>query len=277
MTPCIRAEDFQAGFATADITPPTGWRRAGNYTEVVSSGVHDPLWSKAMVLSQGDTTVAFVGNDLCSVPRELTDLARQRASERTGIPFAHIVIAATHTHGGPEYFGPLRDFLHERAERESGGKDPREPIDYQNFLVERWTDVICRAHAGRAAAKLSVVVPQQHGIAFNRRYLMKDGSTGWIPPRLDPQILRPLGPTDPDLPFLLAADAASGRPVGSFTAFAMHSAIYGGAPFGACYPGHLQTGLRRRLNAPDLVNVPCILEILQVGQHLLQDLGDASL
>jgi hypothetical protein len=59
--------DFQAGFATADITPPVGWRRAGNYTELVSTGINDPLFAKAMVLSQGETTVVFVGNDLCSV------------------------------------------------------------------------------------------------------------------------------------------------------------------------------------------------------------------
>ena len=125
------ADGFSAGFATTDITPPAGWRRAGNYTEFISTGVHDPLFAKAMVLSQGKTSVAFVGNDLCSVPRELTDRARKRASEQTGIPFANIVITATHTHGGPEYYGPLREFLHARAVKENDGRDPREPIDYQ--------------------------------------------------------------------------------------------------------------------------------------------------
>jgi len=255
MTPCIRAEDFQAGFATADITPPTGWRRAGNYTEVVSTGVHDPLWSKAMVLSQGDTTVAFVGNDLCSVPRELTDRARQRASERTGIPFAHIVIAATHTHGGPEYYGPLRDFLHARALKENDGRDPHEPIDYQALLVEHWVEVITKAHGARRPVTLSVAVPQQLGVAFNRRFLMKDGSTGWNPGKMNPNILRPLGPTDPDLPFVLVRDADSGKPLGCLTVFAMHAAIYGGPPFGACYPGHLQTQLRAELEAPDLISI----------------------
>jgi hypothetical protein len=255
MTPCIRAEDFQAGFATADITPPTGWRRAGNYTEVVSTGVHDPLWSKAMVLSQGDTTVAFVGNDLCSVPRELTDRARRRASEKTGILFAHIVITATHTHGGPEYYGPLRDFLSTRAQKENDGRDPHEPIDYQALLVDRWVEVITKAHAARKPVTLSVAVPQQLGVAFNRRFLMKDGSTGWNPGKMNPDILRPLGPTDPDLPFVLARDASSGKPLGSLTVFAMHAAIYGGPPFGACYPGHLQTQLRAELEAPDLISI----------------------
>jgi neutral ceramidase len=255
MTEPLPAAEFKAGFATVDVTPPTGWRRAGGYSEVISTGVRDPLLAKAMVLSQGDTTVALVGNDLCSVPRELTDRARRLASEHTGIPFVNIVIAATHTHGAPEYYGPMRDFLHARALKENHGRDSREPIDYQALLVERWTDVIVRAHAARQAARLSVVVPQQQGLAFNRRFLMKDGSTGWNPGKLNPNIFRPAGPTDPDLPFVLVRDAASGKPVGSLTVFAMHTAIYSDAPFGACYPGHLQTHLRRQLEAPGMVSL----------------------
>jgi len=247
--------DFQAGFATADLTPPVGWRRAGNYTEFISTGVHDPPFAKAIVLSQGTTAVAFVGNDLCSVPRELTDRARKRASEKTGIPFANIVITATHTHGAPEYYGPLRDFLQGRTLRENDGKDPREPIDYRALLAERWTDLIVQAHAARKAVRLSVVVPQQEGMAFNRRFLMRDGSTGWNPGKLNTNIFRPLGPTDSDLPLVLVRDAASDKPLGSLTVFAMHTAIYVGAPFGACYPGHLQTHLRRLLNAPDFISI----------------------
>lgn len=249
------AAGFEAGFATTDITPPVGWRRAGSYTEFVSAGVRDPLFAKALVLSQNGTVVAFVGNDLCSVPRELTDRARQRASEKTGIPFTNIVITATHTHGGPEYFGPLRDFLHARALKENNGTDPREPLDYQAWLVERWAEVIVKAHATRRLASLSVCVPQAPGLAFNRRFLMKDGSTGWNPGKLNTNIFRPLGPTDPDLPCVLARDAATARPLGSLTVFAMHTAIYGGAPFGACYPGHLQAQLRRLLGAPDFTSV----------------------
>ena len=98
--------EFQAGFATADITPPYGRRRAGGFSEVVRTGVGDPLLAKAMVLRRASTTVALVGNDLCSVPRELTDRARGRpVPDRHSV--ANIVITATHTHGGPEYYGPL--------------------------------------------------------------------------------------------------------------------------------------------------------------------------
>ena len=80
------AAEFRVGFASADITPPVGWRRAGNYTELISTGVNDPLMTKAMVVQEGATTFAFVGNDLCSVPRDLTDLARLQADAPA--PFA---------------------------------------------------------------------------------------------------------------------------------------------------------------------------------------------
>lgn len=247
--------EFRAGFASVEITPPVGWRRAGGYGEVISNGVHDPLFAKAVALSQGDVEVVLVGNDLCSVPRELTDRARSRAGERIGIAPANIIITATHTHGAPEYHGPLRDVFSARAAREDGGRDPREPIDYQAKLVDLWVDVIARAHADRRGVTLAVTVPRQFGLAFNRRYLMKDGSTGWNPGKRNPRIVRPLGPTDPDLPFLLARDAETDRPLGSLTVFAMHAAIYSDPPFGACFPGHLQEQLRRKLDADGFISI----------------------
>ncbi len=79
--PLSASDTFRVGFAELDITPPAGWR-TGGYTEFISTGVHDPLLTKAMVLSQGETTLAIVGNDLCSVPRELTARARERAMPR---------------------------------------------------------------------------------------------------------------------------------------------------------------------------------------------------
>jgi hypothetical protein len=266
--------EFRVGFASADITPPVGWRRAGNYTELISTGVNDPLMTKAMVVQDGATTFAFVGNDLCSVPRDLTDLARIRANQLTGIPVANIVITATHTHGGPEYLGPLRQFLHQRALKANNGIDPHEPVDYRRQLVERWADVIAAAWSNRQPASLEVVFPRLEGVAFNRRYWMKDGSTGWIPRKGDTNIFRPAGPVDTDFPFLLArklgwassltvrgasvpsvaggrmppepADKRSaphGEALGSLAVFAMHTAVYGGPAFGADFPGHLQTNL----------------------------------
>ena len=248
------AAEFRIGFASADITPPVGWRRAGNYTELISTGVNDPLMTKAMVVQEAGTTFAFVGNDLCSVPRDLTDLARLRANQLTGIPVANIVITATHTHGGPEYLGPLREFLHQRAKKANNGIDPHEPVDYRRQLVERWANVIAAAWTNRQPASLEIVIPQLEGVAFNRRYLMKDGSIGWIPRKGDTNIFRPAGPVDADFPFLLARRSGSKEGLGSLAVFAMHTAVYGGPAFGADFPGHLQTNLTAAFG-PDFVSI----------------------
>ena len=204
LTAVASTVEFRVGFAQADITPPVGWRRGGNYTELISTGINDPLLTKSMVVQDGPTTFAFVGNDLCSVPRDLTDLAREKASQLTGMPVANIVITATHTHGGPEYLGPLRQFLHGRALKANSGRDPHEPIDYRAQLVERWAGVIAAAWSNRQPATLEVVIPRLEGVAHNRRYWMKDGSVGWNPRKGDTNIFRPAGPVDTDFPFLLA-------------------------------------------------------------------------
>ena len=54
---------------------------------------------------------------------------------------------------------------------------------------------------------------------------------------------------------MLARDAATGRPLGALTVFAMHTAIYGAPPFGADYPGHLQAQLRRELGEPGFISL----------------------
>src|SRR6185436_19939252 len=122
------SDRLRAGFATADLTPPVGWRRAGGYDEYLSTGVHDPLLAKAVVFEQGSERGAIVVCDLCSVGRDVSDAARREASRRTGIPAANIVISATHTHGGPEYHGVLWEAWH-RSAVEKHGRDIHEPID----------------------------------------------------------------------------------------------------------------------------------------------------
>ena len=58
-------------------------------------------------------------------------------------------------------------------------------------------------------------------------------------------IVRPAGPVDPDLPFLLIRDAQNGKPLGSLTVFAMHVATFGQGQFSGDFPAYLQSGLRR--------------------------------
>src|SRR5262245_55079226 len=119
----LPAAQLQAGLATIDITPPVGWRMSGYFYERFSTGEHDALQAKALVFRQGDERAALVFCDLIGMPAIISGPVRAEASRKTGIPAANILIAATHTHTGPLYFGGLREYLHQRAVSENG-RDP---------------------------------------------------------------------------------------------------------------------------------------------------------
>src|SRR5438093_1860930 len=96
-----QGESLQIGAAEIDITPPIGHRMAGYFDERLATGVHDPLKAKALVLQQSKERIALVFCDLVGVSLNITTNARAQASQKTGIPVAHIMICATHSHTGP--------------------------------------------------------------------------------------------------------------------------------------------------------------------------------
>src|SRR2546422_9969729 len=84
--------EMRAGAAVVDITPPPGWRMWGAIWEQFNSGVHDPLFAKALVLEQGEEKAALVVCDLGYISRDLSTPVREKASRLTGIPASSIVI-----------------------------------------------------------------------------------------------------------------------------------------------------------------------------------------
>jgi len=246
-TSVVPAGQLYLGTAAVEITPPIGWRMAGNFYEKFSTGIHDPLYAKAMVWKQGDTRAALLMLDVCSVGREVSDPARELASQRTGIPVKNIIIAATHTHAGPEFYGVLRDLFHNLAIQKQG-HDPHEPIDFQKLLAEKSADAIGRATSSLQEVSLSSGAGRQEGIVFNRRYLMKDGTVQFNPARMDPNIVRAAGPVDRDLSVFLFR-ASDGDPVASLTSFPMHVATFGGTEYGADFPATMQKLLKEQYGA----------------------------
>jgi len=74
------------------------------------------------------------------------------------------------------------------------------------------------------------------------------------PGKMNPQILRPAGPIDPQVPFLLFRTAADERPLASLSVFALHLDTVSGLEYSADFPYYLEQSLRRELG-PKLVSV----------------------
>ena len=238
-------ESLSAGAAEIDITPPVGYRLAGYFSERLATGIHDPLKAKAIVLRQGREQIALVACDLIGVSLGISTNARARASERTGIPVTNIVIGATHTHTGPLFEGPLREYFHQAAV-EKQQRDPQEQVDYPSLLIERLVNVIAAAQANLRPAELQAGVAKQKGLAFNRRFWMKNGKVVFNPGQLNPDIVRPAGPTDPDVGIVLARDPETRQPFAGLTVFAMHLDTVGGTLMGADYAYYLEQALRQQ-------------------------------
>ncbi len=103
------AGTLQAGAAKVDITPAQD--AFPFYGHVNYTGVHDPLYARAVVLSDGTKKVAFVVLDEGFVPEPQQTLAM--VSKASEIPESNIILAATHTHSTllSNYFGEASPIL----------------------------------------------------------------------------------------------------------------------------------------------------------------------
>lgn len=113
---------LMVGAGRRTITPPVGTMLMGYAPARAAEAVHDDLAVTAIAIARGDTRALLISADVCLIKDPQSTHFRKRVSEETGVPFDHIILAATHTHSGP-------------AMRETpGGADINE--EYLNTIFE---------------------------------------------------------------------------------------------------------------------------------------------
>lgn len=115
------------------------------------------------------------------------------------------------------------------------------------MLVDKLVKVIADARAAARPVKLYAGIGRQAGLSFNRRFQMKEGPVRFNPGVLNPNIVRPAGPIDPDVGILLFRHGDDNRPLASLTVFALHLDTVGGTEYSADYPYYLEESLRQAL------------------------------
>ena len=222
---------FSAGAAQLDITPIIGTMMPTLFNPKTSTGIHDPLYAKALVLRAGDVAVAMVCMDQLVVPTATVIAAREIVAERCGIPADHVLISATHTHSTA---GPGGRFAVDL-----------EPPEYHEWLQHRAADVVTMALGRLQPAKLGRGTGSLPQHVHNRRYLMKDGSVKTNPGRQNPDVVEPAGPVDPEVVAMVVLDEAD-RPIAAVGNYALHY-VGGTVPgeFSADYYGAVNRHLNR--------------------------------
>jgi neutral ceramidase len=220
-----------AGAYEIDITPPVGIDLAGYFNVRKADNILDNLYAKSTVLKVDDTEVAITSCDLCVIPRELVLRIRELASGWSGIPKDNIMVSATHTHTGPVTAGLLA------GEVDSG---------YVDLLTRKVATSIFMAKKNLREAIIKVGRGKEDSIVFNRRYLMKDGTVVTNPSKLNPDIVKPAGPVDPELLTVLV-ESTEGDPIALIVNYANHIDTIGGTGISSDYPGVMARILKRFL------------------------------
>lgn len=230
---------FLAGAAQVDITPTEAYP----HYRGLSTGIHDRLYAKALVLGLRENRIALVVCDLLWVERNLSSSVRLLVSEKTGIPYSNIIISGTHTHTGPAYHpnileltGTLRPPFDE--DKPSAGKDP-----YPDSLAIHIAQSVMLAHKSMENVHLETGAGEANGISFNRRYIMNDGKVVFNPGVGNKDAILPAGPIDPEVGILMLRKISDNSPLAILSNFGVHADTFGGSMFSADYPGVLAQAL----------------------------------
>lgn len=225
---------LRAGADRSDITPPLGTELPGGFTDSTTGiRVHDPLYVRTLVLDDGTNRIAIVVCDNVGLPLAVCDQAKKWTSELTGMPKSHVVMAATHTHSagsawrtsGPNGILQVLDM--------DGFTDSPAPLtDYQKFLARRVADSVQSAILRLEPARIGWGAGAEPSQVFNRRWYVKSeqnrknpfGGVDQVrmnPGAGSPDLIKPAGPTDPEIVFL-SVQSRAGRPIALLANYSLH-------------------------------------------------------
>jgi hypothetical protein len=215
---------FTAGASEIVITPPVGAPTLGTIQR--STGIHDELFARSLVLNDGKQRVAILSLDLIGMDFVLSDSIRDAIRERTGI--STVFVHCTHNHSAPftipwSALGPR--WL------AGPGKDWRRGLSSKLAELVAQADgnsEAVRLSAGRAPVKIGTNrrTPTEQGI------VMKPYAEGPIVPWVD----------------VLRVDRVNGIPLAILFSHAAHPVIIHGSTrmISAEFPGFAAQKLKER-------------------------------
>jgi hypothetical protein len=239
LCPATAQAVLKGGCARVNITPPLGIPLIGSYGKP-SDEIIDELYAKALVLNDGENTIAIVSADLLYSPlQEITNPVREIIKEKIGIGEQNVLICATHTHSGPEVFSKSKLRPDKRIEEATIDRS------YLETLIKKMAGSVLLAHKNMQEVKIGAAKGTIPEILYNRRPRYKDGLVKMaftLPPEVratrkietDPdgrvrvtftvanEETQPhFGPIDPDVG-VLRVENMDGEIVGSLVNFGCH-------------------------------------------------------
>ena len=142
-----------AGTAKVTITPPIAYRMdAWLLRKGRSTGIHDDLYAKALVLDNGDTAVAIITMDILGIDARIVAETRTAIHALTGIAPEHVLFSASHNHTSPLQ------------------PDAPEYGKYWSLFPDVVAGCVFAAYQRRQAAKFGYALTAAEGLTVNRTH-----------------------------------------------------------------------------------------------------------
>ncbi|MDF1657103.1 MAG: hypothetical protein P1U58_05795 [Verrucomicrobiales bacterium] len=203
-------DGLRVGTAAVDISPTVVpfQLRSGS-----SSYVHDPMHVRALAFENGDGRVVIALIDAIGAGREMTDLAKATAAERTGWDPASMLISGTHAHTTPK-----------------GGDTSPGRIAYEEVKNEGLAQALIAAIESLEPAQVGFASDEEPTEVYNRRYFLKEGTMDQNPLGTYDQVrtnanpnylVKPAGPVDPEV-CVIDVRNRRGKALGLIANYSLH-------------------------------------------------------
>lgn len=177
---------LRAGAGKTDVTPSVG------ELPKTYDGILDHLYSRAIVLEDGNVRAALIAVDAGAIPDAIWKGVSEQVEKNLGIPARNVLLTATHTHSAPAQTGP----------------------DYIRKIVESVQDAKGRLTPARVGYGAGVSY-----INVNRNIIDPKTRRWWEGPNYD-------GPSDKTVA-VMKFETLTGEPIAVYYNYAMHAVTVG--------------------------------------------------
>jgi len=217
----LPAVELKAGVAVVDLTPPLELKSPlGGYGARMNKpaeGVHDRIFAKALVLSDGTRKFALVTADMLGFPPPVKPAVLDQLAEK-GWTSEQVILLPSHSHTSIEMnaINPLNTYQVPQL-------GIHNPALYE-FTIANFVRVISDAEKNLAPVSIGTSSMELTGWNRNRRL--------------------PGGPVDPELT-VVRIDTADGKPLAVFANWTAHPTFMNENDmlFSGGWPGHMQRTL----------------------------------
>jgi neutral/alkaline ceramidase-like enzyme len=206
--PEVQPGNLRVGAARVEITPPadaalpmSGYdNRKGGFR-----GIHDPIYVRAIVLSDGSSEAAILAWELIGMPNGVWQKLSERISKELGIPVENLILAGEHVHSAPSLAGIY-------------GEVSPKAVEFTRKVEDAAFSAVRRAQESLQPARFGFGMGRAY-VNVNRRELYPN--QGWW------LGYNPDGPSD-KIVTVLKFESLSGKPIALFINYAVHGVVMGG-------------------------------------------------